>query len=241
MLLAEATKCYNSALEKVQSDSAEAKQGFSDAADKYQLLVSAGVANSRLYFNLANAYLESGQTDRAIANYLRCLRIEPTMYEAQLNLAHARKTLRSQASPVDAKGSDSSLVAYAVVGNEWLNSRISPHAVFVVMAVAWIAIWTFIGVRVLGFRLPWKTAMSAPAVMFTLAAASSLLSGQTSGRRMAVIVQSPAASAADTEVTTAKIGQGQVVEPIQKRGDSIRVRTESGETIWLPADSVEVI
>src|SRR6185369_12185416 len=33
-LLAEANKCYNTALEKVQSDSAEAKQGFTDAADK---------------------------------------------------------------------------------------------------------------------------------------------------------------------------------------------------------------
>ena len=38
-LLAEANKSYNTALEKVQSDSAEAKQGFADAAGKYQLLV----------------------------------------------------------------------------------------------------------------------------------------------------------------------------------------------------------
>src|SRR6185369_9666802 len=109
----EANKSYSTALEKVQIDSAEAKQGFADAADKYQLLVSGGVVNARLYFNLANAYLESGQTGRAVANYLRCLRMEPTMREAQMNLAYANKALRGPAGTVESKGSESTFVSYA--------------------------------------------------------------------------------------------------------------------------------
>ena len=68
-LLAEANDCYNAALAKVTKDPAEAKQAFVDATEKYQVLVDAGIRNSRLYFDLANAYLESGQTGRAIANY----------------------------------------------------------------------------------------------------------------------------------------------------------------------------
>src|SRR5436190_21250885 len=175
-LLLEANKCYNTALEKVQSDSAEAKQGFTDAADKYQLLVSGGVTTSRLYFDLANAYLESGQTGRAIANYLRCLRIEPTMHEAQMNLAYARKILQTPASLADAKRKESSFSAYALVGNEWLSTRISPHGVFVIMVVAWIAVWAIIGVRLLGFHFPWKSVTSAAIVIFIVAAASTLLS-----------------------------------------------------------------
>jgi tetratricopeptide (TPR) repeat protein len=232
-LLAEANNCYNTALEKVQTDSADAKQGFADAADKYQLLVDGGVTNSRLYFNIANAYLESGQAGRAVANYLRCLRIDPTMREAQLNLAYAKKMLHAPANMADAKGSEPSVVAYTQIGNEWLNSRVSPRAVFVAMVVAWIAVWTFIGVRLLGFHFPWKSATCAAMVIFILAAASSALSWQKAERQAAVVVQS--------SVTTASVSPGQVVEPIQKRGDSIRVRTESGDTIWLPSDSVEVI
>jgi hypothetical protein len=201
-------------------------------------LINGGVANSRLYFNLGNAYLESGQTGRAITNYLRCLKIEPTMRAARLNLAYATKMLHAQTGPADAKGQESSFLAYASVGNEWLNSRISPRTVFLVTVVAWIAVWAFIGVRILGFRFPWKSATSAVAVLFILAAASSALTWQKVHRQIAVVVQAPAAN---TGVATANVRQGEVVEPIQKRGDSIRVRTDNGDTIWLPTDSVEVI
>jgi hypothetical protein len=232
-LLAEANKCYSTALEKVQSDSAEAKQGFVDAVDKYQLLVDGGVTNSRLYFNLANADLESGQTGRAVANYLRCLRIDPTMRDAQLNLAYAKKMLHTPASSADAKGGELSVVDYVQIGNEWLNGRISPRSVFVAMIVAWFAVWGSIGVRLLGFHFPWKSAACAAMIIFVLAAASCLMSWQTAERQLAVVVQAPAA--------TASVSLGQVVEPIQTRGESTRVRTESGDTIWLPSDSVEVI
>jgi tetratricopeptide (TPR) repeat protein len=240
-LLAEANECYNAALEKVQSDSAEAKQGFADAADKYQLLVSSGVANSRLYFNLANAYLESGQTGRAIANYLRCLQIEPTLHEAQLNLAYAKKMLHAPAGLPDMKGRESSFGAYASVANEWLNNRISSRAVFVTMIGAWIAVWILIGMRFVGFYFPWKSALSAAMFVFILAAASSWLSWQTAEHTMAVVVQAPVAAGANVDVATAKVSQGQIVEPLQKRAGSVRVRTANGETIWLPDDSVEVI
>jgi hypothetical protein len=109
------------------------------------------------------------------------------------------------------------------------------------MILAWIAVWAFIGFRLLGFQFPWKSSTSAAVVLFILAAASTLFSWQTAERQVAVVVQSPVATGANMDVATAKVSPGQVVEPIQKRGGSIRVRTENGETIWLPNDSVEVI
>jgi hypothetical protein len=109
------------------------------------------------------------------------------------------------------------------------------------MIVTWIATWTFIGVRLLGFHIPWKIATSVAILTFSLAAASSWLSWQSAERHVAVIVQAPAATGAHIDVATAKVSQGQVVEPIQMRGGSIRVRTENGETLWLPNDSVDVI
>jgi tetratricopeptide (TPR) repeat protein len=240
-LLAEANQSYNTALDKIQTDSAEAKQGFADAAEKYQLLVSGGISNSRLHFNLANAYLESGQMGRAVANYLRCLRIEPTMREAQVNLAYAKKVLHAPKNVIDAKSAAATSLAYATVGNDWLNGRVSPRSMSLIMIFAWIVVWAFIGARLLGFRILWKTAASVAALTFVLAAASSLLSWQMAERQQAVVVQVPATASTSTDAASAKLTLGEVVEPVQKRGDSIRVRTASGDTLWLPADFVEVI
>ncbi len=233
-LLAEANDHYKLALAKVSSDSAEAQQGFVDAADKYQLLVQAGNTNSRLYFNLANAYLASGQTGKAIANYRRCLRIVPTMQEAQKNLAYAQELARTDAEPTVADRQNSSFEEYALVINDWLGSRISPRAVFGIMIVAWIAIWAAVGLRVVGFRLPWKTAIGIAILLFVLTATSTVLTSQASVRHEAVIV------AVDDAAAT-KLSQGQVVEMIQQRGDSVRVRTKNGEAVWLPSNTVETI
>ncbi|MFO4987118.1 tetratricopeptide repeat protein, partial [Salmonella enterica subsp. enterica serovar 1,4,[5],12:i:-] len=88
-ILAEATARYEAARQSAQTDSADAKEAFADAALKYQLLVDSGVRNAGLYFNLGNAYLEGGATGRAIANYERALRLEPTNGAARMNLAFA--------------------------------------------------------------------------------------------------------------------------------------------------------
>ena len=158
-----------------------------------------------------------------------------------MNLAYAKKSLHAPDGSADAKGLRSTFVGYARAGNEWLNSRVSPWAIFVIMAVTWIGVWTFIGASLLGFHVPWKTATSIAAVMFVLAATSSVLSWQTAERQIAVVVQAPVASATNADVAIAKLSPGQVVEPIQKRGDSIRVHTANGDTVWLPSDSVEII
>ena len=101
-LLTEANERYNLALSNVANDSAEAKQAFADAAEKYQLLVDNGVQNSRLFFNTANAYLESGDTARAIANYHRSLRLDPTNRDARTNLAYAESLCRRPPPPIPA-------------------------------------------------------------------------------------------------------------------------------------------
>jgi hypothetical protein len=109
------------------------------------------------------------------------------------------------------------------------------------MISAWTLAWAFIGARLLGFRILWKTAVSVAALTVLLTAASSALSWQMAERPQAVIVQVPAAASTNGDGATAKLSLGEIVEPVQKRGDSIRVRTVSGDTLWLPAESVEVI
>ncbi len=233
VLLSEANGSYKAALDKVSTDSAEAKQGFADAAEKYQLLVSTGVANSELYFNLANAYLQSGQTAKAVANYHRCLRIDPTMREARQNLVYAETQLGSPAVPVDAKQQSVTIQSASVAMNEWFTSRVSPQTVFVVMVAAWIVIWGAIRMRLLGFRWFWKTAIGVATLLLLITATSTWLNSQAAGRHEAVIVTAVEASE--------KLSPGQVVELLQTRGDSVRVQAQSGEPVWVASNSVEAI
>ena len=231
-ILSEANSSYKTALEKVATDSAEAKQGFADAAEKYQLLVTSGVANSELYFDLGNAYLQSGQTAKAAANYRRSLRIDPTVRDAQQNLAYAEKLLGAPASK-EASQTAVTFESVLVAANNWLVGRVSPRAIFVTMIAAWIAVWSAIGVRLLGIRWPWKTTAAVATVVLMVAAGSTWLNAQAADRHEAVVVA--AGDAAGT------FRPGEVVELLQTRGDSVRVQAKGGEPVWVASQVVEAI
>ena len=70
------------------------KQGrFPEAIREYQALVTAGIVNQDLYYNLGNAYFRTGELGKAIYNYERALRIDPGMEDAQFNMGVARKAV----------------------------------------------------------------------------------------------------------------------------------------------------
>jgi tetratricopeptide (TPR) repeat protein len=245
-LLTEANDGYNQALSTAAEDSADAKQAFADAAEKYQLLVDAGVANSRLYFNLGNAYLESGQTGRAIANYRRSLRLGPTSRAARTNLAYAESLLNPRAAAAESSGDADSLAGYVSMANGWLNRYVSPRRVLAIMFVAWVALWAAIGVRLLGLRFPWKSMAATGLVVAALSATSYVLSCQELDKNVAVVVLPDTTLRVGdgrnfATVADAALHEGQSVELVKRRGDWLQVRTQSGQTGWLSSPAVETI
>jgi tetratricopeptide (TPR) repeat protein len=78
VLLAEAISLY------------EAGQ-YEEAANTYEQLIAAGYTESAtLYFNLGNAYFESGQLGKALVNYLRAQRLQPRDGEIERNIVRVR-------------------------------------------------------------------------------------------------------------------------------------------------------
>lgn len=63
---------------------------FSDAAAGYEKIINSGSASSRVYFNLGNAYLKSGQMGRAIVAYLNSEKLSPRDPDVHSNLQFAR-------------------------------------------------------------------------------------------------------------------------------------------------------
>jgi len=89
-LAEEAIRAFDRGAEVRGANSAEAEQTFREAAIKFQLLVDAGVLNGKLFYNLANACLESGQLGRAILNYRRAELLIPGDGRLEHNLQYAR-------------------------------------------------------------------------------------------------------------------------------------------------------
>ncbi len=71
-----------------------------EARDLYQAIVQEGYVGGALYYNLGNAYYRTGDIGRAILNYERALRLNPTDDDVQHNLALANLRITDRIEPI---------------------------------------------------------------------------------------------------------------------------------------------
>ncbi|MGD9631857.1 MAG: BatD family protein [Pirellulales bacterium] len=243
-LLAEATARYDAARQSAGTDSAEAKEAFADAAQKYQLVVDSGVHNAGLYFNLGNAYLESGATARAIANYERALRLDPTDRAARTNLEFAEGRLTS--NDIKSAVVNNSLAAWATVANGWFNRFVSPRTVLAIAVAAWLAFWIALGLRLAELRFAWKSLATAALAVTAITATSYLLTLKSLGQSSAIVV-APSAELRTGDganfpaASATKLAAGERVDFLRERGQWVQIRTAGGQSGWLPSDALEVL
>lgn len=62
---------------------------WEDAVKSYDMIVALGLESPQLYYNLGNAWFKSGNLGKAIANYERALRLDPSYSDARYNLEFA--------------------------------------------------------------------------------------------------------------------------------------------------------
>ncbi len=78
--------------QEIQADKPDrARRLFRQAAQRFQSIVSGGVVNGRLEYNLANSYLQAGDLGRAILHYRRAERLIPQNHMLVENLKVARQ------------------------------------------------------------------------------------------------------------------------------------------------------
>ena len=116
---------------------------YAEAAQQYEALIDRGFSDAGLYFNLGNAYLESGDLGRAILNYLRAREVSPRDPGIRNNLELARSmTLDSIAAE---RGGLVESVSY--FGRQWTTPG--------ELAVAALLLWTASGLSI-GALLVWR-------------------------------------------------------------------------------------
>lgn len=92
----EALLAFDHGNELRRSHPAEAAQAFREAADKFRWLADSGIENGKLYYNLGNACLRSGELGRAILNYRRAEKLIPNDGPLEANLKFARSLSKNQ-------------------------------------------------------------------------------------------------------------------------------------------------
>ncbi|WP_218932224.1 BatD family protein [Adhaeretor mobilis] len=229
LLLAEAEAAYSRAQTTAASDSAESKEAFAQAAQKYQTLVDDGVVNDRIYFNLGNAYLQSGSTGLAIAYYEHALAMNPGS-PARQNLAVARESLPN--NPIQSAGSPSFFQALL----SW-NEQVPRSVMMGLGLMGWAVFWLGLRAQFLhrGLRVrPFKV----PAVILTSVCVASLclpMFGPQPHDRVVVVTAEVHLREGNGEAFTqldTVVHEGIGYELLEQRGDWMKVQTE-GTSGWI--------
>ncbi|MDE6305037.1 MAG: tetratricopeptide repeat protein [Muribaculaceae bacterium] len=79
-----------------QADSAYTADDFATAARLYTEAIDSIGSSATLYYNLGNAYYRMGNLGKAIVNYERSLRLDPTNQDARENLAFVNARITDQ-------------------------------------------------------------------------------------------------------------------------------------------------
>jgi hypothetical protein len=249
ILFDEANQRYQQAEKLSATDQAEAKSLFFSSAKKYQLLVDAGLRNSRLYQNLANACLQSGQLGRAVANYHHALRLDPANRQAVANLRFAQAKVAAT-GPSAAAEERASVQGPSGSHLQSVRERLMVWpglgAISALLVVASGLFWGVWICKLLGWHFAaWKFAV-VPGVLMVACGLLLIAPGAPSERGQGILVTSEVAlHEGDGSEFPTRLNmtgaQGQQVTILTRRGSWVKIQTASGTTGWVAGKVLEQI
>ncbi|QDV49830.1 BatD family protein [Gimesia fumaroli] len=247
MILKDANESYREGLALAKTDVVDAKDLFLQAANQYQMLVNAGISNASLYFNLGNAYLQSDQLGRAIANYERALKLEPDNRQFQANLNAAQAMVQTANTPQEVTGPDRNLLLKLENANSILVKTVGSQVIIMVLVFSSFAFWGLVIWRTMGYKLSlWKCA-TLPGLLLMISLVSIYLHAENTVQQgNAVIVeQHLQLHAGDgeqfTEVAVLDSAEGHRVQTLAHRGSWTQIQTGRGQIGWVPDRVLELL
>lgn len=82
------------------ANEAYAQGMWTDAADGYEMISDMGLESAPLYCNIGNAYYKDGNLSKAILNYERALKFDPSYEDAAANLELMNSMIQDRIDPV---------------------------------------------------------------------------------------------------------------------------------------------
>ncbi|MHC4768727.1 MAG: tetratricopeptide repeat protein [Planctomycetota bacterium] len=157
-ILAEAQDAYERGVASLRPDPQAAREAFQTATERYKQLVDDGLANGRLHYNLANAYLQAGEPGRAILHYRAAEKLVPSDSRLRQNLDYARTLVRSRIAPSGGRALAGALLAW--------HERTTVRARYGVFTTAWVLFWALLAIHLVVPRPWWRWPAVALAVVW---------------------------------------------------------------------------
>ena len=237
-VLEEAQFAYDNAIQLQTSDPVASKESFRRAANRFQLLVDDGIENGKLWYDLGNAQLQSGEIGEAIAAYQSSQRYMPSDGRLHTNLEYARSLVKN---PMKIKDTTSILNRLAF----WHESL--PTQIRLSMAIVfWFVCWTIVAVRFFRLIPGFKTA-SITLGLIALALGVSVgadIANQHTDRGVLtakeVIVRKGNGLNYDP-MFQEPIHEGIEFDVLENRSHWIRIRLPNGIEGWIEQDDAQIV
>jgi tetratricopeptide (TPR) repeat protein len=238
-ILRQALNAFDQAVAVAREDPGRARELYRQSAAAFETLSAHGIRNAALHYNLGNAYFRLGKLGRAILNYRRAQRLDPTDANLAMNLTYARNRVEPYIEPS---------------GQQKLLSRLTFWVSRTSIATRfWLASITSVGGWLgLALWLRWRSrallVLACLGIVVALANAGSIAwqLHAEAYRPPGVVVGSPrvlrfGAGEGYDPALTQPLGPGVELRVIDRRGEWVQVRLGDGKTGWLPSNAVEQI
>lgn len=215
---------------------------FSDASAAWTSIEESGQKSAKLYYNLGNAWFKQGNYPKAILNYERALRLDPSYSDARYNLEFTSNFVQDKIEPVPEfiLKSVARKVCYVMGSNAWAVIFLVLLAAALVMGLLFL-LGSSVGKRRAGFYCGIVLLLlSAGALSFSIWQKSDSVKTDTA------IVMSPVSSVKSSPSSGSSkdlfvIHEGTKVTILDEVGSWRNISLADGRQGWIPASDIEII
>lgn len=215
---------------------------FSDASAAWTSIEESGQKSAKLYYNLGNAWFKQGNYPKAILNYERALRLDPSYSDARYNLEFTSNFVQDKIEPVPEfiLKSVARKVCYVMGSNAWAVIFLVLLAAALVMGLLFL-LGSSVGKRRAGFYCGIVLLLlSAGALSFSIWQKSDSVKTDTA------IVMSPVSSVKSSPSSGSSkdlfvIHEGTIVTILDEVGSWKNIALADGRQGWITSNELEVI
>ena len=223
-----------------RGNAAYEEKRYADAAEAYQTVLKYGIRDSRVEYNLGNAWFRQGELGRAILHYERAKRLDPTDADIRGNLQLARAACFDRVEEPE-------LLPVVRWGRE-LQDRIGPDSqAWLFLGLVWII--AILVAAKLSRKGGWSSGASwtvASLLVAVLLVAASWYATyeRLEGRAEAVVLDEAVevlAGPGENNPTLFTVHEGLVLEVRAERRTWVQVSLPNGLNGWIRGRAVERI
>lgn len=215
---------------------------WEDAARDYEKISRMGLESAALYCNLGNAYFKTDNISKAILNYERALKLDPSYEDARHNLELSNSMVQDKIESVP----EFFLTGWMRDASHLLSSDSWAvlFLVFLLLTVALVLLFVFATVpatRIIAFSA------GILLLIFSIASLSFSiwLKSEYEAADSAIITSSVVSAKASPSDNSSQdlfiLHEGTKVKVIEKVGSWSNIELNDGRQGWLPSSDIEVI